>query len=203
MILSHQSLNNFDVAIILLRIKAAYVCTVISLVRFNRSFIFLFFHFSVRSFSVRSFFFCSLVLARFLFAYVFSFCLFVARFKIKSKEDSKNVCLIRIKINSIHWYHVFKIYFVHSVNYEMTERVCFSQLLISKDSNCSFESIQRELRNRVVIYSWFDWFLALATSNRAWRNSRCEIVETSQYFSRRILVFFFEKCEDFSLFAWW
>ncbi len=70
MILSHQSLNNLDVVIILLCIKAAYVCTIISLVRFNRFFILLFFHFSVRSFFVRSFFLCSFVLARFLFAHV-------------------------------------------------------------------------------------------------------------------------------------
>jgi hypothetical protein len=92
--------------------------------------------------------------------------LFVARFKIKSKEDNKNVCLIRIKINNIHWCHVFKIYFVHSINYEVIKRVCFSQLFISKDSDYFFESIQRELRNRVVIYSWFDWFFAFATSSR-------------------------------------
>ncbi len=67
MILSHQSLNNFDVVIILLRIKTAYAC---NLVRSFQSF----FHssvrslsvrsFSVRSFSVRSFFLCSLALAR-------------------------------------------------------------------------------------------------------------------------------------------
>jgi hypothetical protein len=76
MILFHQSLNNFDVAIILLRIKAAYVCTIISLARFNRFFILLFFHFSVRSLSVRSFSLCSFVLARSLFAHVFlSVCL--------------------------------------------------------------------------------------------------------------------------------
>ncbi len=114
MILSHQSLNNFDVAIILLRIKATYVC---NLARSFQSF----FHFSVRSLSVRSFFvrsffLCSFVLVRSLFAHSFcclvSFCLFVARFKIKSKEDNKNVRLIRIKINNIHWCHVFKTYFV-------------------------------------------------------------------------------------------
>jgi hypothetical protein len=104
MILSYQSLNNLDVAIILLRIKAAYVC---NLVRSSQSF----FHFFVRSLSVRSFFvrsfsLCSFVLARFLFAHFLCcfvlFCLFVARFKIKSKENSKNVRLIRIKINNIH-----------------------------------------------------------------------------------------------------
>jgi hypothetical protein len=38
-------------------------------------------------------------------------------------------------------------------SYEMTKRVCFSQLLISENSNYFFELIQRELRNRVVIYS--------------------------------------------------
>jgi hypothetical protein len=129
MILFHQSLNNLDVVIILLRIKAAYAC---KLARSSQSF----FHFSVhslsvrslsvrslsvrslsvRSFSVRSFFLCSFVLARSLFAHSFfvvSFlCLFIARFKIKSKEDNKNVRLIRIKINNIHWCHVFKTYFV-------------------------------------------------------------------------------------------
>ncbi len=62
MILSHQSLNNLDVVIILLRIKAAYIC---NLVRSFQSF----FHSSVRSFFVRSFFLYSLVLARFLFAH--------------------------------------------------------------------------------------------------------------------------------------
>ncbi len=72
MILSHQSLNNLDVVIILLRIKAAYVCIVISFARFNRSFILLFFHFFVRSLFVRSFSLCSFVLARFLFVHVFS-----------------------------------------------------------------------------------------------------------------------------------
>jgi hypothetical protein len=70
MILSHQSLNNFDVVIILLRIKIAYVCIVISLVRFNRFFIFLFFHFFVRSFFIRSLSFCSFVFVRFLFVHV-------------------------------------------------------------------------------------------------------------------------------------
>jgi hypothetical protein len=173
---------------------------VISFVRFNRFFTLLFarslfarFLFA-RSFSVLSF---SLALCSLIFSLLSRFlCLFVARFKIKSKENNKNVCLTRIKINNIHWCHVFKIYFV-------TKRVCFSQLFIWKDSDYSFESIQRELRNRVVIYSWLDWFLAFATSSRSWRNSRCEIVKTNQYFSRRILVSFFEKCEDFSLFAWW
>jgi hypothetical protein len=211
MILSHQSLNNLNVAIILFRIKIAYVC---NLVCSFQSFFHLFVLSSLCSFAFCllafcSLAFCTLVLSLFsrsrsLFVRSrFSLCLFVAKFKIKSKKDNKNVYLTRIKINNIHWCHVFKIYFVHSVNYEMTKRVCFSQLLISKDSNCSFESIQRELRNRVVIYSWFDWFLILATSSRAWKNSRCEIVKTNQYFSKRILVSFFEKCEDFSLFAWW
>jgi hypothetical protein len=32
----------------------------------------------------------------------FFFCLFIARFKIKSKKDNKNVCLTRIKINNVH-----------------------------------------------------------------------------------------------------
>ncbi len=114
MILFHQSLNNFDVVIILLRIKTAYVC---KLARSFQSF----FHFSVRSLSVhslfvrsfsvrsffvRSFFLCSFVLVRSLFAHSFfvvsSLCLFVARFKIKSKKNNKNVRLIRIKINNIH-----------------------------------------------------------------------------------------------------
>jgi hypothetical protein len=54
-----------------------------------------------RSFFVRSFFLLSHLLY-----------LFVARFKIKSKENNKNVRLIRIKINNIHWCHAFKIYFV-------------------------------------------------------------------------------------------
>jgi hypothetical protein len=114
MILSHQSLNNLDVVIILLRIKTAYAC---NLVRSSQSF----FHFFVRSLSVRSlfvrsFFLCFFVLARFLFTHFFCclvfLCLFVAKFKIKSKKDNKNVRLIRIKINNIHWCHVFKIYFV-------------------------------------------------------------------------------------------
>jgi hypothetical protein len=114
MILFHQSLNNLDVVIILLRIKITYVC---NLVRSSQSF----FHFfirslSVRSLSVRSFSLCFLVLIRFLFAHflccLVSLYLFVARFKIKSKENNKNVRLIRIKINNIHWCHVFKIYFV-------------------------------------------------------------------------------------------
>jgi hypothetical protein len=104
MILSHQSLNNFDVVIILLRIKTAYVC---NLVRLSQSFFHFFVRsFSVRSFFVRSFFFCSFVFARFLFAHFFCclvfLCLFVAKFKIKSKEDNKNVRLIQIKINNIH-----------------------------------------------------------------------------------------------------
>jgi hypothetical protein len=119
MILSHQSLNNLDVVIILFRIKTAYVC---KLVRSSQSFFHFFVRsfsvrsFSVRSFFVRSFFFCFFVLARFLFAHSFSvvssLCLFVARFKIKSKKNNKNVRLIRIKISNIHWCHVFKIYFV-------------------------------------------------------------------------------------------
>ncbi len=99
MILSHQSLNNLDVVIILLRIKAAYAC---NLPRSFQSF----FHSFVRSFFVRSFFLCFFVLVRSLFAHSLllfrSLCLFVARFKIKSKEDNKNVRLIRIKINNIH-----------------------------------------------------------------------------------------------------
>ncbi len=108
-ILSHQSLNNLDVVIILFRIKAAYVC---KLVRSSQSFFHSFVRslsvrsFSVRSFSVRSFSFCSLVLVRSLFAHSFFvvsfFCLFVARFKIESKENNKNVRLTRIKINNIH-----------------------------------------------------------------------------------------------------
>jgi hypothetical protein len=102
MILSHQSLNNLDVAIILFRIKAAYVC---NLVRSFQSF----FHSSVRSFSVhslsvRSFFLCFFVLARFLFAHFLCclvfLCLFIAKFKIKSKENNKNVRLTWIKINN-------------------------------------------------------------------------------------------------------
>jgi uncharacterized RDD family membrane protein YckC len=100
MILSHQSLNNLDVVIILLRIKTAYVC---NLVRSFQSF----FHFFVRSFSVCSFFvrsfsLCFFVFVRSLFIHVLLFCLFVARFKIKLKENNKNVRLIRIKINNIH-----------------------------------------------------------------------------------------------------
>jgi phage terminase large subunit-like protein len=51
-------------------------------------------------------------------------------------------------------------------SYEMTKRVCFSQLFILKNSDYSFESIQRELRNRVVIYSWFDRIRAFAISER-------------------------------------
>ncbi len=47
-----------------------------------------------------------------MFVHVLFFCLFVAKFKIKSKKDNKNVRLIRIKINNIHWCHVFKIYFL-------------------------------------------------------------------------------------------
>jgi hypothetical protein len=84
---------------------------VISLARFNRSLILLFirslfarFLFArflfARSFSVLSF---SLALCSLIFFVISSFfCLFVARFKIKSKEDNKNVRLTRIKINSIH-----------------------------------------------------------------------------------------------------
>ncbi len=104
MILFHQSLNNLDVVIILFCIKTTYVC---NLLRSFQSF----FHFFVRSFFVRSlfvrsFFLCFFVLVRFLFAHFFCclafFFLFVARFKIKSKKNNKNVRLIRIKINSIH-----------------------------------------------------------------------------------------------------
>jgi hypothetical protein len=119
MILSYQSLNNFDVVIILFRIKTAYAC---KLARSSQSFFHSFVRsfsvrsFFVRSFSVRSFSLCFLVLARSLFAHSFfvvsSLCLFIARFKIKSKKNNKNVRLIRIKINNIHWCHVFKIYFV-------------------------------------------------------------------------------------------
>jgi predicted membrane protein len=75
MILSHQSLNNLDVATILLRTKAAYAC---NLARSSQSF----FHSSVRSFFVRSLFLCSFVFARFLFAHsssVVSLSLFVRR----------------------------------------------------------------------------------------------------------------------------
>ncbi len=62
MILSHQSLNNLDVVIILLRIKTVYAC---NLTRSSQSF----FHFFVRllfvrSLFVRSLFLCSLVFAR-------------------------------------------------------------------------------------------------------------------------------------------
>jgi hypothetical protein len=101
MILFHQSLNNLDVVTILLRTKAAYAC---NLARSSQSFShssvrsFSVRSFFVRSFSVRSFFLCSLILS----VVSLSLCLFVARFKIKSKEDNKNVRLIRIKINSIH-----------------------------------------------------------------------------------------------------
>jgi hypothetical protein len=104
MILSHQSLNNLDVVTILLRTKVAYAC---NFVRSSQSF----FHFFVRSLFVRSlfvrsFFLCFFVLARFLFVYFFCcfafFSLFIARFKIKSKKNNKNVRLIRIKINNIH-----------------------------------------------------------------------------------------------------
>jgi hypothetical protein len=56
-ILSHQSLNNLDVAIILLRTRAAYAC---NLARSSQSF---------SHSSVRSFFLCSFVLARSLFAH--------------------------------------------------------------------------------------------------------------------------------------
>jgi hypothetical protein len=122
MILSHLSLNNLDVVIILLRIKIAYICNLVSSSQsFFHSFVRSLF---VRSLFVRSFSLCSFVLVRFLFAHFFSVVssllyLFVARFKIKSKKNNKNVCLIRMKINNIHWCHVFKIYFV-------TKRICFS-----------------------------------------------------------------------------
>jgi uncharacterized membrane protein YecN with MAPEG domain len=84
---------------------------VISFARFSRSFIFLFARFLfARSLFARSLF------ARFFFVFSFSLafcslifsvvslllCLFVAKFKIKSKKDNKNVRLIRIKINNIH-----------------------------------------------------------------------------------------------------
>jgi hypothetical protein len=100
MILFHQSLNNLDIAIILLRIKVAYVC---NLIRSFQSF----FHSFVLSF-LCSLVFCSLVLSLFFRSRSFFvrsrflFYLFVAKFKIKSKENNKNVCLTRIKINSIH-----------------------------------------------------------------------------------------------------
>jgi hypothetical protein len=92
MILFHQSLNNLDVVIILFRIKTAYVYNFVC--SFQS-----FFHSSVLSF------FCSFVFYSFAFFLFFrsrSFfvhsrfflCLFVARFKIKSKENNKNVCLI-------------------------------------------------------------------------------------------------------------
>jgi hypothetical protein len=96
---------------------------VISLVRLSRSFILLFARFLfarslfarslfARSLSVLSF---SLALCSLILSVVSLFlCLFVARFKIKSKENNKNVRLTRIKINSIHWCHVFKTYFVWS-----------------------------------------------------------------------------------------
>ncbi len=91
---------------------------VISFARLNRSFILLFARFLfARSLFVRSFFvlsfslvFCSFILS--LLSRLL--CLFIARFKIKSKKNNKNVRLIRIKINNIHWCHVFKIYFVWS-----------------------------------------------------------------------------------------
>jgi hypothetical protein len=83
---------------------------VISFARFNCSFILLF----VRSLFARSLFVLSfsLVLCSLNFLLFRFLCLFVARFKIKSKENNKNVRLIRIKINNIHWCHVFKTYFV-------------------------------------------------------------------------------------------
>jgi hypothetical protein len=85
-------------------------------------------HTFVISFACHNHFFTSLFIdslfarslfAHFLFIVSFFFvlflCLFVAKFKIKSKENNKNVCLTRIKINNIHWCHVFKIYFVYSI----------------------------------------------------------------------------------------
>jgi hypothetical protein len=66
-ILSHQSLNNLDVATILLRTRAAYACNLArSFQPFSHSSVR---SLSVRSLSVRSFFLCSLVLARSLFAH--------------------------------------------------------------------------------------------------------------------------------------
>jgi hypothetical protein len=89
---------------------------VISFVCFNRFFILLFVRFLfvrflfARSFSVLSFLF---VFYSFILFLLFRFfCLFVAKFKIKLKENNKNARLIRIKINNIHWCHVFKTYFV-------------------------------------------------------------------------------------------
>jgi hypothetical protein len=89
MILSHQSLNNLNVVIILLRIKTAYAC---NLARSSQSF----FHssvrslsvrsFSVRSFSVRSFSFCSFVLARSLFAHSLC-CLVLSLFVCRKIQD--------------------------------------------------------------------------------------------------------------------
>jgi hypothetical protein len=43
--------------------------------------------------------------------------------------------------------------FSRLTSYEMIKRIFFSQLFISENSDYSFESIQREMRNRVVIYS--------------------------------------------------
>jgi hypothetical protein len=165
MILSHESLNNLDVVIILLRIKTAYVC---KLVRSSQSFFHFFVRsFSVRSFFVRSFFLCSFVLARSLFVHslsvVSSLCLFVARFKIKSKKDNKNVYLIQIKINNILLMSCFQNLFRMKWQNEFVFRNC----LFKKNSDCFFESIQRELRNCVVIYSWSDRIRAFAISKRA------------------------------------
>jgi hypothetical protein len=61
--------------------------------------------------------------------------------------------------------------FSRFISYEMKKRVCFSQLFISKNSNYSFESIQRELRNRVVIYLWFDEIRVLSISTSVFRVS--------------------------------
>jgi hypothetical protein len=83
MILFHQSLNNLDVVIILLRIKIAYAC---NLVRSFQSFFHFFVRsFSVRSFFVRSFFLCSFVLVRSLFAH--SFCCLLSLFVCRKIQD--------------------------------------------------------------------------------------------------------------------
>jgi hypothetical protein len=82
MILSHQSLNNLDVVIILLCIKVAYAC---KLARSSQSFS----HSFVRSLSVRSFFFRSFSVFSFSLV-LYSLTLFLLfRFSVCLSQDSR------------------------------------------------------------------------------------------------------------------
>jgi hypothetical protein len=196
MILSHQSLI---ISMLLLYYFVLKLHTlVISFVRLNRPFILLFARsLFARSFSVLLF---SLALCSLIFSLLSRFfCLFVARFKIKSKKDNKNVRLIRIKINNIRWYHVFMTYFIW--NNKMSS---FFVIVYLKRFKLFFwinsTRIAKSRRDLFVIWS-NSRFCDIKTRIKklALRNNKNE----SMSFKTNSCLFFFEKYEDFSLFVWW